>query len=85
VQGPRERGQAGIDVGVAFVGLAAVELLFDTGQAGGDGRGEGEIGIGVRFSMRKELPWPTTRNPVVRLSVDQASLVGAQLAAWKRL
>ena len=35
---------------------------------------------GIRFSMRKVLSRPTTRKPTVRLSCDQAILVGAQLA-----
>ena len=37
---------------------------------------------GIRFSIRKESPWPTTRKPTVRLSRDHAIRVGAQLADW---
>src|SRR5688572_20707031 len=39
----------------------------------------------MRFSMRNELPCPTTRKPVVRLSIAQAMRVGAQLPGWNRL
>ena len=39
----------------------------------------------MRVSTRRPEPCPTTRNPQVRLSRPQASVVGAQLAAMKRL
>ncbi len=40
---------------------------------------------GIRVSARSAEPLPTTRNPHVRLSYPQASVVGAQLPAAKRL
>src|SRR5207342_1498074 len=40
---------------------------------------------GMRLSTRRLEPCPTTRNPQVRLSRPQASVVGAQLPAMKRL
>src|SRR5579884_696571 len=40
---------------------------------------------GIRVSGRTDEPWPTTRKPHVRLSWPQASVVGAQLPAAKRL
>ena len=33
---------------------------------------------GIRVSARRAAPWPTTRNPQVRLSFPHASVVGAQ-------
>src|SRR6266581_3045159 len=35
----RQAGQIGIDVGVALVFLATIELFFDAGHAGGERRG----------------------------------------------
>src|SRR5262245_61111833 len=40
---------------------------------------------GMRVSTRRDAPWPTTRNPTVRLSWAHASVVGAQLPAAYRL
>ena len=63
--------------------------MLDPVQPGGEQRGEGEIwvrvGAGIRVSGRRAEPCPTTRNPHVRLSWPQASVVGAQLPAEKRL
>src|SRR5919108_3160361 len=39
----------------------------------------------IRVSARSPPPWPTIRKPHVRLSWPQASVVGAQLPAAKRL
>src|ERR1700674_3392488 len=39
----------------------------------------------MRDSARRCCPWPTIRNPQVRLSWPQARVVGAQLPAAKRL
>ena len=40
---------------------------------------------GMRFSTRLPAPWPTTRNPSVRLSRPQPTAVGAHEPGWKRL
>ncbi len=34
---------------------------------------------GTRFSTRRLWPWPTTRSAQVRLSIPQATAVGAKL------
>src|SRR5918998_180835 len=39
----------------------------------------------IRFSTRRELPWPTTRKLQVRLSLPQATAVGAQEPLASRL
>src|SRR5680860_44207 len=40
---------------------------------------------GTRDSTRNDGPWPTRRNPHVRLSRPQASAVGAHDSGWYRL
>ena len=44
----RKRPQFGIYVGIAMIIFAAIELLFDTGHAGGEHRRKRQIRIHVR-------------------------------------
>ena len=84
--GIHQRGRhprhVGGGVGVAVEGRRQLEAVLDPPHARGDDRrASARYGLtsapGIRHSTRRPAPWPTRRNPHVRLSTPQTAAVGA--------